>query len=49
MYGIGFLVLLAVILAGACRRRGFFRNDAGKLLPASPLIASIVVIMGALF
>ena len=47
--GIGMLVLMAIILIGAVPTDGFFRNQAGQLLPKSPLIFSIVVIMGAVF
>lgn len=47
--GIGFLALMAIVLLGTVPVDGVFRNKAGQLLPNSPLISSIVVIMGAAF
>ena len=43
--GITFLILLGLILVLSVPRDGFFRNDAGELLPQSPLVSSIAAIL----
>ena len=44
-----FLGYLVLVLALTLPRNAFFRNDDGTLLPKSPLISSIVPLLGLLF
>ena len=47
--GIALLILVAGILALSLPRDGFFRNDAGELLPQSPLVSSLAALLCILF
>lgn len=49
MAGIGFLVVLVIVLIGAIPTHGFFRNPKGLLLPTSPLMSSIPSLMFVIF
>lgn len=46
---VAFLVFLAIILVLTVPQGSFFRNDAGQLVPRSPLLSSIVPILFCLF
>lgn len=45
----GFLIFTVIMLVLTVPSNAFFRNEAGKLLPKSPLLSSIVVILFFLF
>lgn len=47
--GVAFLVLLAILLWGCVPSDGFLRNENGQLLPTSPLMSSIVILLSIIF
>ena len=47
--GIAALVFVLIIVACSIPQNSFFRNDAGELLGATPLIDSVVVLIALLF